>query len=289
MNIKLLTTLAGLLAWSICVPAQAATPFRIVTTFYPLYVAALNVTDGIPGVEVHDLAGPRVGCLHDYQLTAADARRLSEADLLLVNGAGMETFLGKIRAQNPDLRMMDASEGIPLIDGNAHVWVSPELATRQADNIARALSRADPDNAARYAANTSAYNAKLSDVAQRMKSGLAPFAGQPIVTLHDTFPYFAKEFGLDIVGVIEREPGHEPSAKQLAAMVDLVRANNIKVILAEPQYPDSAAQTVARETGAMVCRVDPVATGPLDPRSARDAYLLAMEKNLEVLQKAFRP
>ena len=288
MNITLPRMCFCLIALAFGVLSDASASVRVVTSFYPVYIATLNLTEGVEGTEVHNLAAPHVGCLHDYQLTTADARELSEANLFLANGAGMETFLGKIRGQNPALKIVEVSEGIPLIDGNPHVWVSPELAARQVDNIAAALSAADAANADRYASNAAAYKAKLSDLAQRMKTGLAPFAGAPVIALHDALPYFARAFGLDIVGVIEREPGHEPSAKELAANVDLVRSRGVKAILAEPQYSDKAAQTIARETGARVVQVDPVATGPSDPTEARGAYLRAMEKNLETLQGALR-
>lgn len=288
MNITLPRTCFWLLALAFGALSDASALVRVVTSFYPVYVATLNVTEGVEGTEVHNLAAPHVGCLHDYQITTADARKLSEANLLLANGAGMETFLGKIRAQNPALKIVEVSEGIPLIDGNPHVWVSPILAARQVENIAAALSAADAENADRYAANAAAYKSKLSDLARRMKTGLAPFAGAPVVALHDALPYFARDFGLDIVGVIEREPGQEPSAKELAGTVDLVRARGVKAILSEPQYSDKAAQTIARETGARVVQIDPVATGPSDPAEARDAYLRAMEKNLETLRDALR-
>ncbi|MFM8718215.1 MAG: metal ABC transporter substrate-binding protein [Chthoniobacterales bacterium] len=288
MNITLPRMCFCLIALAFGVLSDASASVRVVTSFYPVYIATLNVTEGVEGTEVHNLAAPHVGCLHDYQLTTADARELSEANLLLANGAGMEAFLGKIRAQNPALKTVEVSEGIPLVDGNPHVWVSPELAARQVDHIAASLSAVDAANADRYASNAAAYKAKLSDLAQRMKTRLAPFAGAPVIALHDALPYFARDFGLDIVGVIEREPGHEPSAKELAANVDLVRSRGVKAILAEPQYSDKAAQTIARETGARVVQVDPVATGPSDPTEARGAYLRAMEKNLETLQDALR-
>jgi len=288
MNITLPRLCFCLIALAFGSLSDASASVRVVTSFYPVYIATLNVTEGVEGTEVHNLAAPHVGCLHDYQLTTADARNLSEAKLLLANGAGMETFLGKIRAQNPALKIVEVSEGIPLIDGNPHVWVSPELAARQVDNIAAALSAADAANADRYASNAAAYKAKLFDLAQRMKTGLAPFTGAPVIALHDALPYFARDFGLDIVGVIEREPGHEPSAKELAETVDLVRSRGVKAILSEPQYSDKAAQTIARETGARVIQVDPVATGPSDPTEARNAYLRAMEKNLGILRDALR-
>jgi len=288
MNITLPRSFFCLIAFLLGAFSSASASLRVVTSFYPVYVATLNVVDGVDGAEVHNLAAPHVGCLHDYQLTTADARKLSEAGLFLANGGGMETFLDKVRAQNPDLKIVEASAGIPLIEGNPHVWVSPPLAARQVDNIAAALSAADPANAVRYAANAADYKAKLAALAQRMESELSPFAGRPVVALHDALPYFARDFGLDIVGVIEREPGHEPSAKELAETVDLVRAKDVKVLLAEPQYPDKTAQTVARETGARVYQFDPVSTGPSDPQEAKGAYLRAMEKNLAMLRQALR-
>ena len=261
---------------------------RVVTSFYPVYVAVLNVTAGIPGVEVSNLASPHVGCLHDYQLTAGDVRRLADADLLLVNGAGMEPFLGKVAQQSPGVRVVGVSEGIALLDDNPHVWVSLEGARRQTENIAAALAAAAPDRADAFRANASAYNASLSALEEKMRAALAPYAGTPIVTFHEAFPYFARDFDLDLAGEIEREPGAEPSARELADTVKLVRERKVKALFAEPQFPDQSAQVVARETGVRVYSLDPVVTGPSDPEEARGAYLRAMEKNLEVLQEALR-
>lgn len=259
---------------------------RVVTSFYPVYVAVLNVTAGITGVEVSNLASPHVGCLHDYQLTAGDVRRLADADLLLVNGAGMEPFLGKVAQQSPGVRVVGVSEGIALLDDNPHVWVSLEGARRQTENIAAALAAAAPDRADAFRANASAYSASLSALEEKMRAALAPYAGTPIVTFHQAFPYFARDFDLDLAGEIEREPGAEPSARELADTVKLVRERKVKALFAEPQFPDKSAQVVARETGVRVYSLDPVVTGPSDPEEARGAYLRAMEKNLEVLQEA---
>lgn len=269
--------------------AQAETkPLRIVASFYPVYVAALNVTQGVEGVEVESLTSPHIGCLHDYQLTAGDVRMLAEADILLANGAGMEPFLQKVRQQSSSLKVVEVSEGIPLMDENPHVWVSFEGARRQVETIAAALSQASPDRAEAFARNTTAYVAQLDAMEKKMKSALAPFAGTKIVTFHEAFPYFAREFGLRIAGVIEREPGTEPSARELADTIRLVRENGVKALFAEPQYSDQSARVIARETGAGVYVLDPVVTGPSGPAEARGAFLRAMEKNLAVLQEAMR-
>ena len=269
-----------------CAASAPAAPLRVVTSFYPVYVAPLNVAGGVEGVEISNLTSPHIGCLHDYQLTAGDARKLAEADLLLANGAGMEPFLEKVARQSPDVRVVEVSEGIPLMDGNPHVWVSFEGARRQVDNIAEALAAASPERAAVFRANAQTYKGKLSALEEKMRAALAPSAGAPIVTFHEAFPYFARDFRLEVAGVIESEPGTEPSARELADTIKLVRARGVKALFGEPQFSDRSAQVIARETGAKVYQLDPVVTGPTNPDEARDAYLRAMEKNLAVLQEA---
>ncbi len=287
MKIKLAASLLALLSFS-AVPSSAAEPLRVVTSFYPVYVAALNVTAGVEGVEVSNLTSPHVGCLHDYQLTAGDARKLAEADVLLANGAGMEPFLEKVTKQSPDLRVVEVSEGIPLLDGNPHVWVCFEGASRQVDNITDALSALAPDKAEALRANAESYKASLAALDERMHEALAPHAGARIMTFHEAFPYFARDFNLELVGVVEREPGTEPSARGLADTIKLVREREVKALFTEPQYSDRSAQVISRETGVKVHELDPMATGPSDPEAARGAWLAAMEKNLAVLQEALR-
>ena len=270
-------------------PAWCATkPLRVVTSFYPVYVGALNVTAGVDGVDISNLTSPHLGCLHDYQLSAGDVRKLSDADLLLANGAGMEPFLDKVAGQSPSLRVVEVSDGIPLMDGNAHVWVSFDGARRQVDNIASALAAAAPDRADAFRANADNYKARLTELEERTRAALEPFAGTPIVTFHEAFPYLARDLRLEVAGVIEREPGTEPSARELADTIKLVRERGVKALFAEPQFSDQSAQVIARETGLKVYELDPVATGPAEPDAARGAWLAAMEKNLAVLQDALR-
>jgi zinc transport system substrate-binding protein len=213
-------------------------------------------------------------------------RKLADADLLLANGAGMETFLGKVQEQAPSLRVVEVSDGIPLMDGNAHVWVSFEGARQQVDNITAALVEAAPGQADAFRANAEKYKSALAALDEKMRTALAPYAGTPVVTFHEAFPYFARHFKLDLVGVIARESGAEPSARELADTIELVRTRRVKALFAEPQFPDKSVQVIARETGLKVYELDPVVTGPSEPSEARGAYLHAMEKNLAVLQEA---
>lgn len=281
-----------------------AGPLRVVTSFYPMYVHTLNVAGGVEGVTVENLTEPISGCLHDFQLTTTHMRRLSDADALVVNGGGMETFIEKAVAQRPGLKIVEASRGIRFLqneaghcrdhghdhhhhdhdDFNEHVWVSPELAIRQVWNIAKGLADIDPASGDAYRANAKAYADKLGALRKRMATELRPLRGKRVVTFHEAFPYFAREFGLEVAAVVQREPGTEPSPKELAETIDLVKSSKVVAVFAEPQYPASGAQAIRRETGVQFGVLDPVVTGPESPDKARDAYLAAMEKNLAVLK-----
>ena len=103
-----------------------------------------------------------------------------------------------------------------------------------------------------------------------------------IITFHEAFPYFAKEFDLNIAAVVNREPDSQPSARELAETIRLIKRLGVRAVFAEPQYPQSAADIVAKESGATVYLLDPGVTGAND----KNAYLDAMEQNLTVLKRA---
>lgn len=293
MNIRKMLRLAVILPLIMLVfcsrNSSSNNGLTILTSFYPMYIATLNVASGVPNVKVENMTGPQTGCLHDYQLTPRDLRTLSGASIFVVNGGGMESFLNKVISGLPDLRIVDASKGIELVKGedsavNPHVWVSVTCAMQQVKNIVEGLAAADTANAAKYRSNAEVYIAKLEALRKKMHDGLAGIKLRNIITFHEAFPYFAKEFDLTIVAVIEREPGSEPSAGELARTVEIIRTNDVKALFAEPQYPAKAAETIARETGLKVYTLDPAVNGPFSP----DAYLKIMESNLSALQSALK-
>jgi zinc transport system substrate-binding protein len=265
----------------------SAKPLEILTSFYPMYVSTLNVVGDTPGVKVACLTEPFVGCLHDYSLTAGDMKKLARADVFVANGAGMESFIDKAVKQSPSLKVVEASKGMKLaFEGNPHVWVGISGAIGQVENIASGLAKADPDHAEAYRKNAADYVAKLDALRREMHAALDGLKSRDILTFHEAFPYFASEFNLNIVGVIEREPGAAPNAKELAETIELVRKQKVHALFAEPQYPSSSAKVIERETGVPVSILDPVVTGSREPDKANDAYLTAMRKNLGVLRKA---
>lgn len=262
----------------------------IAASFYPMYILTLNVAQNIPNVKVIDMTKPMTGCLHDYAVTPNDMKTLEGAKYFVVNGAGMESFLNKVIQQTPNIKIIQASKGIKLIKGegnegdNAHVWVSISNAILQVKNIGEQLAALDPTNAISYRKNVETYVEKLEAERVKMHKALDNIKNRDIVTFHEAFPYFAKEFNLNILGVIEREPGSQPSAKELADTIDKVKKLKVKALFAEPQYSQKAADTIAKETGAKVYSLDPVVTGPMEA----DAYINIMDKNLKTLKEALK-
>jgi len=270
--------------------AAASKPreIRVLTSFYPMRIMAMNVLKDVKGIALANLAPPTVGCLHDYALTPDDMRKLEKADILIANGAGMESFLIRVSKKYPRIRIIELSRGISLINGeggpNPHVWVSIGHAITQVKNLAQFMSRVDPGNAPLYENNGREYIARLETLRREMHDGLDGYRGTPIVTFHEAFPYFAEEFGLKIVGVIEREPGSAPNARELADTIGIIKKLRVKALFSEPQYPAAAADTIARETGVRLHLLDPAVTGPVTP----DAYIDTMRRNLATLKVALK-
>lgn len=274
----------------------------IVTSFYPMYILTQNVAAGIDGVTVQNMAEQNVGCLHDYQLQTRDMVTLEGADALVINGGGMEQFMDKVMTLREDLPVIDASEGIEMLPSvsehdhddhddhdhegevmNAHVWLDPSLAMVQVRNIAEGLANADPDHADAYRSNAEAYILKLEQLKADIAEQLAPYAGREIITFHEAFTYFAEAFGLHVAGVIATEPGEEPSTRDIADTCDLVNTLGIRTLFVEPQYPQKAAQTIARETGASIYTLDPCVSGD----GSMESYENIMRENARVLTEAF--
>lgn len=270
--------------------ANGKKTLTVAASFYPIYIFTLNVAKDVPNVKVIDMTKPMTGCLHDYSITTDDMKTLDGAQVFVINGAGMESFMDKVTNQMPNLKVIDSSNGIQLMKSagdqgdNQHLWVSISNAILQVKNIGKQLEKLDPTNAQKYKSNTDIYVKKLDTERVKMHKALDNVKNRDIVTFHEAFPYFAKEFNLNIAGVIEREPGSEPSAKDLQETIEKVKKLKVKALFAEPQYSAKAADTIAKETGSKVYTLDPVVSGPMDA----DAYINIMDSNLKVLKEALK-
>lgn len=266
---------------------------KIVTSFYPIYLDVINITRGVSGVEVVNLTPPQTGCLHDYQLTPEDMKTLETADIFVVNGLGMESFLDKVTEAHPDLKIINASDSpeiVPIMENgvpNPHVWMSITYSIQQVKNILSKLSEFDPERADKYRRHALEYIDELTTLRDEIHISLTMLPNKDIVTFHEAFPYFAAEFGLKIAATIEREPGTEPTPQELAETIEKINALPVKVIFTEPQYSPKAAETIARETGAQIFTLDPIVTGEAKPENLLD-YTDRMLANTLTLVKALQ-
>lgn len=282
--------LAAFMLISACGKSFNEKRVNIVTSFYPMYIIALNIVNGIDDVSVSNMAENHVGCLHDFQLQSDDMKKLEKANAFIINGAGMESFLDKVVKEIPNIRIIDSSKDIELIkdddghgeENNPHIWMSIENYIKQVENISQDLSSLDPKNSSKYQQNADSYIKKLSILKNEMHEKLDGLPNKDIVTFHEAFPYFAKEFGLNIVTVINHEPESEPSAKELADTIEIVKNSGVKSLFVEPQYSDSLAKAISQETGASIYTLDPASSGEI----SMDAYINAMKKNADVLKQA---
>ena len=244
------------------------------------------------------------GCLHDYSLTTDNMKLLEDCDIFVVNGAGMESFLDKVIQQKPNLKIVDASEGIELIESNynedddhdhdhdhdhdkeynPHVWLSVKNAIKQVQNIESKLIEYNPDNKDIYSNNTKEYISQLNELDTKIHTELDKIENKNIVTFHEAFPYFAKEYNLNIVAVVQREAGSEPSAKELQETIEKIKKLDVKAICVEPQYSTKSAETISKETNVGVCTLDPIVT----EESKNSSYIDIMNKNLETLKEALQ-
>lgn len=268
---------------------------RILATFLPVHAHAAAIAGDRAIVE--SLVAPDVGA-HDFSPKPADMQRIAKADVLVLNGAGMEPWLDDLtnQAANKNLRIVDLSKGIKLLQSpptfgendrqagepNPHIWLDPALAIRQAETLRDALIAADPEGTEIYQENTTTYIERLRSLDAEFKSVLDPLPSKKLVTFHDAFPYLTKRYGLEYIGYISEFPERDPAPAELATLIERIRAADVKILFAETGYEPTLLQRVATESGARVSTLDTLEVGESGP----DAYLDGMKRNLEALRKA---
>ncbi|HEX7858843.1 MAG TPA: metal ABC transporter substrate-binding protein [Verrucomicrobiae bacterium] len=274
---------------------------RVVTTFLPGYNVAANVAGDLATVE--NLLPGNVG-LHDYQLSPSELRKLNSADLILLNGLGLETFMERaVRSGGAGLekKIATITAGLhgELIHGHAphareeeghdhnhdpHVWLDPNLMAHCVTNVLRALQKADAKNAEGYARNASAYVAKLEALDAELKQKLGPVNDTPFITYHNAFGYFVRRYGLKLAGVVERVPEIPPSTRERAELQKTIREKKVKALFSEPGANSPLAKSIAQDTGIRLGELDPLETGELNATS----YERGMRKNAEALVKGLQ-
>lgn len=279
--------------------AGESVPTRILATTFPVYQLLRNITRGVPGVRIGLMIPAPAGCPHDYALTPQDMRRLSEADILVINGLGLEAFLGAPSARvRPDLKTVDSSkdtgDALRYTDGrepagsghgalNPHLFASPRRAARMAAGMGEQLAAQDPAHAALYRKNAQAYAQRLDQLADEFAALGKRLKNTRIVTQHGVFDYLAADMGLTVAAVVQDHETQAPSAADMLRLIKTIRESGAGAIFTEPQYPEKTGTTLARETGIPAARLDPVASGP--ENAPLEYYENVMRNNMRVLEK----
>lgn len=293
---------------SVPAASQGEECIHIVASTYPLYVLACAVTSGVEQVTVSRLNTGQVSCLHDYTLTVSDMRQLEQADVLLLNGAGLEEFMHQALAELSAVQI-DCSASISLLESDGHThhhdshgddhdhdphyWMSPENLCLMADTIAQAISAAYPDNASRYWENAQAVSHLIEEAAGQWQEMLSDLSCPYLITFHDGFHYFTDFFALHLLFSMEEEDGATASAKDIHTASTFVKEYHLPAIFTEANGSGSAARAVSGETGVAVYSLSMVMDGEDIPtgssvEAAVSALLSPMAQNIKTLSEVLK-
>ncbi len=167
------------------------------------------------------------------------------------------TWLEPLLKQGRELRQVDSSAGLELLEGDPHVWVSPGCARIMARNIAQALEELLPEDRKAIQANLQALLAEVDAVDRELQESLGSLRGTRFYAFHPAWGYLAREYGLEQVAV--EEEGQEPSAGRLSELLEQARRDQIRVLFVQPQFSEASARMLAEDLGARILSLDPLA------------------------------
>lgn len=260
---------------------------------------------GGDAVDIASLA--RAGAdLHDFEPQAADVRMLAGADLVVLNGLGLEPWIAKL-VRNSGFRgtVVEACAGINVItslEGNTdandhahdhgadpHAWHEPASARIYVQNIRAALTEAAPDSAAQFAAGEARFLAKLDRIDAWARTAFAalPPGSRRFVTSHDSLAYLGRAYGIEIISVSGISASSEPSAKRVAEVIDLIRASGVRAVFVDSADNPALMRRIATDTGVRIG--GSLLTDGLDsPGTGADTYLGMLEQNLRRILDSLR-
>ena len=263
---------------------------KVLVTFYPLYQFTKAI--GKEKVDVSIIIPSGIEP-HDWEPTIQDIQKMKDADIIIINGAGLEPWITKIASINPNVIIVDTSNGIPLLqeDSNGfdktakkdpHIWLDPVLAKKQVQSIVDNLIKLDPQNANYYQQNANDYKAKLGVLDNKIKTDLSICDKKDFLAFHDAFSYFSKEYGLHqhtIVGGLD--PETEPTAPTLQQVTEDAQSLGLNVVFTEEGVNPRVSQVIADEIHGKV-----LILSPLEVTDKNIDYITKMEQNLSNLKEA---
>ncbi len=232
---------------------SANAPIPVVTT-----ISTFNsLVQGVGGDLVHVQSIVPVGASpEDYEPTPQDAVTLSQAKILVANGAGLESWLAPLLKNVPSnsVRVVVGADGLAVVNDNPHLWMDPENAKVYVAKIRDALISVDPAHEAVYRANAQRYQAKLEAlnawIGQQIQT--IPPNQRYMIVFHNAWQYYNDRYGITTLGFIEANPGQDPNPATVAHLVDLARSHHVRAIFSEPEYSKKLAQQIAAGAGVHV-------------------------------------
>ena len=282
--------LAAVLVLAILPGCSKTENAQVAATTLPVYQFATALCEGT-GITVTRLVTESVSCLHDYSLNVAQVRSVESAQVVILSGAGLESFMDDLLSDANTV--IDSSNGIELLgcesehdhehehhhhDVDSHIWLSPANAKIMASNIYEGLCAQFPQHREAFERNLSTLHGKLDELQAYGEAQLQTLSCRSLLTFHDGFSYLAHAFDLTIVEAIEEESGSEASAQELIHLIELVDQHELPAIFTETNGSTSAAEIIARETGAAIFALDMAMAG--------DDYFEAMYHNIDTIREA---
>lgn len=281
---------AGLKALIIVIPlvllprAALAGGLRVTASFLPVWIFAANVAGDAADVSLLVPTGTDV---HEFSLRPADLKDLRQADLIVVNGGGLEA--GLIERFGKDPRLVDASRGVPLIgtDGSPdpHFWLDPIWAITQVENVREAMAAADPRNRGLYEKNAASYIERLRALHEELKASLAPLRGQYLITFHASFAYFARRYGLRDFSLAGPD-AEQPLPRRLTEVYDIARRQGVRAVFSEEGFSAASLGRLREDLGVRLCVLKTLETGRKEPEYYEDAMRENLHTLLDCLKEA---
>lgn len=267
---------------------------QVYTSFYCIYDFVNKI--GGDKIQLYNIV-PTGTEPHNWEPTAGDMRKLSNADLLFYNGAGMENFVDSVKqsVENDKIKYIELSEGIELIKKNEesniydpHIWLNPINAEKEALKIKNALSEADPQNADFYNKNYEDFSKKAKELDKSFSDMVNNNENKTIVVAHEAYGYLCQAYGLKQLAIEGLSADSEPSPAKMAEVSEFIKNNKIKFIFFEELLAGKAADVISEETGAKLLVLNPFEGLSQEDIDNGEDYFSVMYKNLENIDKALK-
>jgi len=264
---------------------QEDNKFKIVTSFHPIYVMALNLGNGAENIEIVNMTENHAGCLHNHTLSTSDMKKIENADVFIQNGLNLEEFMEDVLEKYPKLKVIDSSENITNTikeenEINPHIWTSIENYKKQTQNICNKLCEYNPENEEIYKTNCNNYLKQINDVKQKYVDELQKLKGKKAIVLNEALTYLAKELQMDVIQIKTDHEESTMSAETLKNLIEKMKNENINIIFVSKEEENKNALTISNETNSKIYELETGLTG----EEKVDSYLKVLNNNLEVLK-----